>query len=118
MCNNFVPLVVVNTKIFPCMNSRGYSKEEFPYCSPSAICPSLSPAVIQAISFPRRMHFSTLSTGITSFAPLYKAVAIVEVARKISITTTTQSRTLYKCNKAGDKDVYKVGLAILDLYVK
>jgi hypothetical protein len=35
------------------------------------------------------MHFATLSTGITDFAPLYKAVAIVEVARKTSMITTT-----------------------------
>ena len=31
MCNSFVPLVVVSTRIFPCINSLGYSKEELPY---------------------------------------------------------------------------------------
>jgi hypothetical protein len=51
------------------------------------------------------MHSSTLSTGIISLAPLNKAVAIVDVALKTSIITTTLLLISYRFNNAGDKDV-------------
>src|SRR5450432_1137581 len=92
------------------MNSRPYSNGELPYRRPSAIFPSLSPAVIQSICRPSSIHFATLSTGTICFAPLFSAVAIVEVARNTSIMTTVAWDTLYKCSKAGDRDVCKKGL--------
>jgi len=39
------------------------------------------------------MQSSTLATGITLDAPLYNAVAIVDVARNTSIITTILSST-------------------------
>ena len=53
---------------------------------------------------------ATLSTGITDFAPLYNAVAIVEVARSTSIITTMLLLISYRCNKAGEREVKRVGL--------
>jgi hypothetical protein len=53
-----------------------------------------------------------LSTGITLAAPLYNAVAIVEVALKTSIMTTTLLATSYSSNKRGDKIVVIEGLLI------
>jgi hypothetical protein len=47
----------------------------------------------------------TESTGITHFAPLYSADAIVEVARNTSIITTTLLLRSYKCNITGERDV-------------
>jgi hypothetical protein len=45
------------------------------------------------------------------FAPLFNAVAMVEVARNTSIITTILVLTSYKCKRAGDKEVYNDGLA-------
>ncbi len=42
--------------------------------------------------------------------PLYKAVAIVEVALNTSMITTIASCNLYRSKSAGDKDVKSVGL--------
>src|SRR5574343_623343 len=53
--------------------------------------------------------FPTVSTGITQRAPLCRAEAMVDVARNTSMITTTASLRSYKCNKAGDKQVNKVG---------
>jgi hypothetical protein len=47
----------------------------------------------------------TESTGITHLAPLYKADAIVEVARNTSMITTTLLLRSYRCNKAGEMEV-------------
>jgi hypothetical protein len=47
-----------------------------------------------------------------SLAPLYKAVAMVDVARNTSITTTIVFFTSYKCKRAGERQVYNVGLFI------
>jgi Gpi18-like mannosyltransferase len=58
------------------------------------------------------MHFGTLSTGIMHFAPLNKAVAMVEVARSTSMITTMVFLTSYKCSRAGDNEVYKVGFRV------
>src|SRR5450432_80055 len=91
------------------MNSRPYSNGELPYRRPSAIFPSRSPAVIQLICRPSSIHFATLSTGTIYRAPLYKAVAMVEVARSTSMITTVAWDALYKCNSAGDMEVYKNG---------
>jgi hypothetical protein len=44
-------------------------------------------------------------------ATLCKTVAIVDVALSTSIITTMLLLTLYRCNRAGDKEVCKVGLA-------
>jgi hypothetical protein len=55
------------------------------------------------------MHFETLLTGITHFAPLNNAVAIVDVARNTSIITTIEWSGSYKSNNSGDNDVYNVG---------
>jgi hypothetical protein len=40
---------------------------------------------------------------------LYNAVVIVDVARSISIMTTTLLLTSYKCKRAGDKEVKRTG---------
>jgi hypothetical protein len=56
------------------------------------------------------MHLATLSTGMMYFEPLYKAVAIVEVARSTSMITTIALFASYKCIKAGEKEVCKLGL--------
>src|SRR5665213_192256 len=48
----------------------------------------ITPAVITSNCLPNFIHSATLSTGIIAFAPLCNAVAIVEVARKISMITT------------------------------
>ena len=89
ICNNRVPLVVVNTKLRFSIKLLVYSNGEFPCCKPSAIIPSRSPAAIPSILFPISMALGTESTGITARAPLYRAAAIVEVARNTSIITTT-----------------------------
>jgi hypothetical protein len=43
---------------------------------------------------------------------------MVEVARSTSIITTVAWDTLYKCNKAGEREVYKKGLAFVISYNK
>ena len=95
------------------IKERGYSNGELPYSKPSATFPSLSPAVIPFISLPIRMQSVTADTGITSFAPLCRAVAMVEVALNTSMITTMLLLTSYKCNKAGEREVYKEGLLLL-----
>src|SRR5688500_8221505 len=110
ICNNLVPLVVVNTRVLPPIKAFEYSKGEFPYSSPSAILPSRSPAVTASIFFPSSIHLATLSTGIIHLAPLYRAVAMVDVARNTSMITTRVLLISYKSSNAGDGDVYRVGL--------
>jgi hypothetical protein len=56
------------------------------------------------------MQRETLSTGMTDFAPLYKAVAIVDVALNTSMITTILLLTSYKCKTEGERDVCKLGL--------
>jgi hypothetical protein len=56
------------------------------------------------------MHRGTVATGITDAAPLYKAVAMVDVALSTSMMTTMLSVTSYKCKRAGEKHVNKEGL--------
>ena len=109
MCSNLVPLVVVNTSVLPCINEEGYSKGELPCCSPSATLPSRSPAVMASICLPIRMHSATLSTGIMHLAPFSIALAIVDVARRMSMMTTTLLLTSYKCRRAGERIVYSAG---------
>src|SRR6187200_977472 len=118
MCRRRVPFVVVSTRVLPLINSAGYSNGEFPYSSPSAIRPSRSPAVMLSIWRPISKHFDTLSTGMTHFAPLNNAVAIVEVARSTSMITTMLLLISYKFNRAGENDVYRAGLLILMHYNK
>ena len=110
MCNTLVPLVVVNTNVFPLMKLAGYSAGELPYCKPGITLPSLSPAVIPFVCAPMEIHFSTVSTGIIREAPLYKAVAMVDVALKTSIITTMELSQSYNCNNLGDSTVCKTGL--------
>ncbi len=77
-----------------------------PYCNPSITFPSLSPAVTAfSISLPIRLQSATAETGITLDAPLYKAVAMVDVALKTSIITTMESFKSYKCKRAGERTV-------------
>lgn len=102
---------------FSSMISRGYSKGELPFNNPSAIFPSRSPAVIPSICLPSSMHRLTLSTGITHLAPLYKAVAIVEVALNTSIITTILLLISYKCTRAGESEVYRCGLSLIQANV-
>src|SRR5688500_2320147 len=116
ICRRRVPFVVVSTSVLPFMNSLGYSNGEFPNSRPSAICPSRSPAVMLSICRPISMHFVTQSTGITHLAPLYKAVAIVEVALSTSMITTTLLLTSYKFKRGGERQVYSVGLLLLMQY--
>ena len=113
ICNNLVPLVVVSTNVLPSINSLVYSNGELPCCNPSAIIPSLSPAAIPSMLFEISIALGTESTGITDLAPLYNAEAIVEVALKTSIITTTLLLKSYRCNKAGDKEVLRVGLSVI-----
>ncbi len=61
---------------------------------------------------PIEMHSATEATGITHFAPLCKAAVMVDVARKISMITTTAPAVSYKCSKAGDKHTSSPGLSI------
>jgi hypothetical protein len=51
------------------------------------------------------MHLVTLSTGIMHLAPLYKAVAIVDVALNTSMITTILLLTSYKFKRDGERDV-------------
>jgi hypothetical protein len=51
------------------------------------------------------MHLVTLSTGIMHLAPLYKAVAIVDVALSTSMITTILLLTSYKFKRDGERDV-------------
>jgi hypothetical protein len=59
------------------------------------------------------MALGTESTGMTDLAPLYKAAAIVDVARNTSIITTMLLLRSYKCNRAGERDVCRVGLLFI-----
>jgi len=59
------------------------------------------------------IHRLTLSTGIMDLAPLYNTVAMVEVALSTSMITTIELLISYRFNRAGDKDVYNDGLAVL-----
>src|SRR5580765_1937125 len=92
------------------MKSAGYSNGEFPYSNPSAIFPSLSPAVIPSICLPSSIQRRTLSTGITHLAPLCNAVAIVEVALNTSMITMMLLLISYKCTRAGESEVCNDGL--------
>jgi hypothetical protein len=58
---------------------------------------------------PRVMHSSTEATGITEVALLYNAAAIVDVALKTSIITTTDPSVSYRCSRAGDKQTSSLG---------
>jgi hypothetical protein len=55
------------------------------------------------------MQSATLSTGITALAPLYKAAAMVEVARRISMITTVLLLMSYSFKSDGDKTVFREG---------
>jgi hypothetical protein len=46
-------------------------------------------------------------------APLYKAVAIVEVALNTSMITTILLLTSYKFKRAGERDVCRDGLLVM-----
>jgi hypothetical protein len=59
------------------------------------------------------IHPATLSTGITDFAPLYKAAAMVEVALSTSIITTVLSEMSYRFNNDGDNTVFNEGISFL-----
>src|SRR5574343_2010649 len=113
ICNNLVPLVVVSTRVLPATNSRGYSAGELPCSKPGITFPSLSPAVIPPVFLPICMHLSTVSTGITLAAPLNSAVAIVEVARNTSITTTILLLTSYMSNNLGERIVCNSGFVLM-----
>ena len=53
----------------------------------------------------------------TFLAPLNIAVAIVEVARKISIITTILDFTSYKCNKEGERQVLSEGVVFFSDFI-
>jgi len=59
------------------------------------------------------MHRLMLSTGITHFAPLRKAAAIVDVALNTSMMTTMLLLTSYKCTNAGERQVKMDGLLLM-----
>jgi hypothetical protein len=70
------------------------------------------------ISLPNLLHSSTSATGITLAAPLYNAVAIVVVARKTSIITTTVFCRLNKWRRAGEREVKSVGFLSMRAKIK
>jgi hypothetical protein len=51
------------------------------------------------------MQRGTVATGMTAAAPLYKAVAMVDVALNTSMITTTLLLMSYKLRSAGDNEV-------------
>src|SRR6476646_11948021 len=66
-----------------------------------------------SICFPNSIQRLTLSTGITHLAPLYNAVAIVEVALNTSMITITLLLISYRCTRAGEREVCKDGLLFI-----
>ncbi len=59
------------------------------------------------------MQSSTLATGITLSAPLYNAVAMVDVALNTSIITTTLLATSYRSSIRGDNKVLIDGFLLI-----
>ena len=115
-CNARVPLVVVETMVFPGtfsgVNSRGElpkSKSIPPDCAARIFTPSRSPASKTSGCRRRSATASAISlTGIISCAPCCKAVTNVLVARRMSKTTQAvlrKSRWASAGNSVGDRRV-------------
>ena len=109
-----VPFVVVITMVFPSTASRVNSRGEFPrskliapLTSASMRRPSRSPARRMPAFCRRQASASAISsTGTIAVAPLARAVAMLLVARKTSITTqsvSAKSRCFNAANSAGVK---------------